>query len=73
MENFGFRGLLVTLYQRVVLSYRTTLLGMGIVAAGAVADYLGHAPSKTVATIGAIVAGVLALVKEKYPAPPAEP
>jgi hypothetical protein len=70
MENTGFRGLLVTLWQRVILSYKTTLLGLVILAAGYGIDALAHSPNKIASTIGAVLATVFALVKEKLPAPP---
>jgi uncharacterized membrane protein len=70
MENTGIKGLFVTLYQRVILSYKTTLFGIGVVAIGAVADYLATSPNKIVTIIASILGAVLMLIKEKYPAPP---
>ena len=35
MENTGFKGLLKTLYQRVILSWATTAMGFGVALAGA--------------------------------------
>jgi uncharacterized membrane protein len=69
MENTGFKGLLVTLYQRIVLSYKTTLIGIGVAAAGAVVDYYASSPNKVVSVICGLVATVLVFIKEKYPTP----
>ncbi len=69
MENTGLKGLFVTLYQRVILSYKTTLLGLGVVAAGVIVENLVHSPNKMIATIAGVAGAVLALVKDKLPAP----
>lgn len=69
MENVGFKGLAVTLYQRVIRSYRTTLLGIGVVAAGVIVENLLHSPNKIVVTVASVLGAILALVKEKIPAP----
>lgn len=70
MENTGFKGLAVTLFQRVILSYKSTLLGLVVLAVGVVIDALVASPNHTVATIGGVVAALFALVKEKLPQPP---
>jgi hypothetical protein len=73
MENVGLKGLFVTLYQRVVRSYKTTLLGLGVLALGVIVENLVHSPNKIIATVAGVVAAVLALVKEKLPPPPLAP
>lgn len=74
MENTGFKGLLVTLWQRVFLSYKSTLVGIGCVAAGYVVQYLvdvlSGSQNKIAATAGVLIGTVFALVKDKLPAPP---
>lgn len=70
MENTGLKGLAVTLWQRVVLSYKTTLLGIAVVGVGAVIDNLVASPNHTVAIVGGVLGSIFALVKEKLPAPP---
>ena len=70
MENTGFKGLLVTLWQRVILSYKTTLLGIAVAGVGLVVENFVHSPNKAVATIAGVAGLVLALIKEKLPAPP---
>jgi energy-converting hydrogenase Eha subunit A len=70
MENVGFRGLIVTLWQRVVLSYKTTLLGLGVLVLGVVLENLVASPNKIVATVAGVLAAIFALVKEKLPPPP---
>ncbi len=71
MENVGFKGLLKTLWQRVVLSYKTTLIGLGVMALGFIIENLAHSNNHTVATIFGLLGGGLVLLKEKLPAPPA--
>lgn len=73
MENTGFKGLLVTLYQRVILSYKSTLIGIAILAGTVIAENLVNSPNKILTTIGAILAAVLAMVKSptlQDPKPP---
>jgi hypothetical protein len=72
MENFGFAGLAKTLWQRVVVSYKTTLLGLALVAADAALTYLGNVnlPSWAHAVVG-LAASVLALYKSKAQVAPA--
>jgi hypothetical protein len=65
VENTGFKGLLVTLFQRVVLSYKSTLIGIGVAGVGAVVDYYANSPNKMVTMICGIVGGALALIKEQ--------
>ncbi len=65
MENFGLKGLFVTLYQRVILSWKSTLLGFGIALLGTAVDYVAQSPNKIVSTIFVGIGIVLALVKEK--------
>lgn len=72
MENTGLKGLFVTLYQRVILSYKTTLFGLAVIAAGVVIDNLVHSPNRTVAVVGGVLGSVFSLVKEQLPKPPAE-
>ncbi len=70
MENTGLKGLFVTLWQRVIVSYKTTLIGIGVAAVPFVIEYFTKSPNKTLATIGLVLGGAFALVKEKLPAPP---
>jgi hypothetical protein len=63
--NFGFKGLLVTLYQRVFLSIRTTLIGIAVLAATVALQYLATAPNPILKWIGVTLGGVLLLVKEE--------
>jgi hypothetical protein len=70
MENTGFKGLLITLWQRVILSYKTTLLGIGIAAVGIVIEHFAQSPNKVIATAAIVAGSILALVKEKLPPPP---
>lgn len=70
MENTGLKGLLKTLYQRVVLSYKTTLIGLGVVVLGTVADELAKSPSKILTIVASVVGGILILIKQKFPTPP---
>ena len=65
MENTGFKGLGVTLWQRVILSYKSTLVGIAVVAAGQVIDYYANSPNKIVSTVCAVAGGLLALLKSK--------
>ena len=73
MENTGFKGLLVTLYQRVVVSYKTTLLGLAFVAASTFVDFFSASTNKTVAAIFITLGTVLTFIKEqgivKVPSP----
>lgn len=62
-ENTGFKGIWVTLYQRVILSYKTTLIGMAILAGSIVADAMVGSPNKTISIIGGVIAAILALYK----------
>lgn len=70
MENTGLKGLLVTLWQRVFVSYKTTLLGIVVVGVGVLIDSLVASPNHTVAIIGGVLGSIFALVKEKLPPPP---
>ena len=71
MENYGFKGLLVTLWQRVILSYKSTLVGIGIALADATIQYLTAAPIPTWAhTLVGLAAAALVLVKEPPKTPP---
>lgn len=69
MENTGFKGLLTSLYQRIILSYKTTLIGLAVAAVGVIADYYVNSPNKIVAGIFAAIGGVLVFIKEQYPPP----
>jgi hypothetical protein len=69
MENIGFKGLIVTLYQRLILSYKTTLLGILIAGLGIAADSLIASNNKILTAVGTVVGVVFALLKEKFPAP----
>lgn len=73
MENTGFKGLLLTLWQRVVVSYKTTLIGIAVAAVPYVLAYFTGSPNKVLQTIGLVLGSVFALVKEKVPAPPPLP
>jgi hypothetical protein len=70
MENTGFKGLGLTLWQRVVLSYKSTLLGLLVLAAGVVAENFVNSPNKILSTVGAIIGAVLIMLKDKVPTPP---
>lgn len=74
MENFGFKGLLVTLYQRVILSYKTTLIGLGFVSVDATLSYLQavNFPNWAHYVVG-VVSGMFALIKEQSGVPPLVP
>lgn len=72
MENTGFMGLLVTLYQRVILSYKSTLLGIAVVAGSVVADALVASPNKLLSVLGAVVGAALVLIKERVKVPPVD-
>lgn len=74
MENFGFKGLLVTLYQRVFLSYRTTFAGLGFIAIDVLISYLLAAPLPSwVHYAVGLAATVFALIKEQSRIPPLVP
>jgi hypothetical protein len=70
MENTGFKGLLVTLYQRVILSYRSTLIGILVACAPFVIDYVTAQSNPVLHAIGLVLGSVFALVKEQLPKPP---
>jgi hypothetical protein len=71
MENFGFKGLLATIYQRVILSYRTTLIAMAIAGADVLIQHFSGAEFPSwVHTTAAVFAAMLALVKEQKPPKP---
>lgn len=68
MENTGLKGILVTLWQRVILSYETTLIGVGLEIAAKALDVLGGMQLPNwLSTIVHIAAGVLALYKQTNP------
>lgn len=78
MENFGLKGLGATLWQRVVLSYKTTLIALLIIAADAAVSYLNTVQLPTWAhSLVGVAASILLLVKERNtkvlpaPTPPA--
>jgi hypothetical protein len=73
MENTGLKGLGITLWQRVVLSYKSTLIGVAVVAVGVLAENLVNSPNKILSTVGAIIGAVLIMMKDKLPAPPTTP
>jgi hypothetical protein len=62
-ENTGFKGIWVTLYQRVILSYKSTLIGMAVLAASVITDQLVASPNKVISLIGGVIAAVLAMYK----------
>jgi hypothetical protein len=66
MENFGFSGLARTLYQRVLLSYRTTFIGIAIAAGDATLEYLKvvELPQWAHLLVG-LLASAFLLVKEQ--------
>lgn len=75
MENFGFKGLLTSLYQRVIVSYKTTLIGLGFVSIDALLSYLQAVqfPAWGHYAVG-LVATVFALIKQSSGIPtPIEP
>jgi ABC-type transport system involved in cytochrome c biogenesis permease subunit len=63
--NFGFKGLLVTLYQRVILSYKTTLIGIALAGAGAALDYFAKSPNSIVSWVAGTLGTILVLVKDR--------
>lgn len=65
MENTGLKGLLVTLYQRVIKSYKTTLIGMAVAAGAVIVENMVHSPNKTLAIVGGVIGAILALIKEQ--------
>lgn len=74
MENFGFKGLLVTLYQRVFLSYKTTFYGIGFIAIDVLISYLMAAPLPSwIHYAVGLAATVFALIKEQARIPPLVP
>lgn len=66
MENFGWSGLFKTIWQRVFVSYKTTLLGLALVGADAAVTYLGSVqlPTWLHAVVG-VAASLLALYKSQ--------
>jgi hypothetical protein len=71
MENTGFKGLLVTLFQRVILSYKTTLVGIALIAVPYCIDFMTASPNPALHTIGMAAGAIFLLIKEKLPkAPP---
>lgn len=65
-------AILVSLYHRVILAYKSTLLGIALVAADAIVSQLQGAslPGWAHAVVG-IVASILVLLKKKEPEPTA--
>jgi hypothetical protein len=65
-----FKSLLVALWDRVFVAYKSTLIGLALVAADVVISSLQSAaiPQWAHAVVG-IVASLLALYKGKQPAP----
>jgi hypothetical protein len=59
------------LYQRVIVAHKTTLLGLGLIAASVLAEALAASPNKIVSVIGGLVGTGLVLYKGKAlpPAP----
>lgn len=72
-ENTGFKGILVTLFQRIILSYKSTLIGIAVMAVGYFVDLYANSPNKLVSTIAGVVGAVLLFYKEKVPAPAPAP
>lgn len=70
MENVGFKGLLVTLWQRVILSYKTTLIGIAIVALGYVIEAVTGSSTPWIHQVGIVLGTIFALVKQRLPQPP---
>ena len=64
MENSGFKGILITLWQRIFLSYKTSLIGMVVMTAGYFVDVYSQSPNKVVSMIATIVGGLLIFYKE---------
>jgi len=64
-ENTGFKGLLASLFQRVILSYKTTLIGIAIEAVSVVADNFVNSPNKILTIVGSVIAAALVFIKEK--------
>jgi hypothetical protein len=73
MENTGLKGLGVTLWQRVVLSYKSTFIGIGVIILSVVAENLVNSPNKIIAIIGSIIGSVLILIKDQTAAPTTTP
>lgn len=57
-------GLAQVLHQRVVLSWKTTLLGILISVCGVVIDYYAGSQDRTVSILAGLLGSVLVLVKE---------
>ena len=66
-----FKKILSELWTRVVLSYKSTFLGMAVVAADVVAQNLLSSSNVIVHTIAGVVAAILALYRGKAAAPAA--
>lgn len=69
MENTGFKGILTTIWQRVILSYKSTLIGIGVQILCILADELVKSPNRVITIIGSVILGVLALYKSPTLAP----
>jgi hypothetical protein len=57
-------GLAEVLHQRILRSWRTTLIGVLIAACGAVIDYYIDSPDKTVSAVAGVLGTLLVLVRE---------
>jgi len=70
MENTGFKGILTTLWQRVVLSYKSTLIGLLVMVAGYFVEVYAQSPNKIISTVAAVIGAILVFYKEQTkPAP----
>jgi hypothetical protein len=73
MENTGFKGIMLTLWQRIILSYKSSLIGLVVMVVGYFVEVYAPSPNKIISTVATIVGGLLMFYKEqnKVPAPPA--
>lgn len=71
MENIGLKGLFVTLYHRVILSWETSLIGFGIDIVGVTLDYFAKSPSGIISKVALVLGTIFMLIKQnlaqKYP------
>ena len=66
----NMKALLYQLYIRVIVAYKSTLLGIFVTALGVAVDTYVNSPNKIVSVVAAIAGSVLVLLKPKYPPPP---
>lgn len=66
------KAFLSFMYVRVVQSYKTTLLGLGVMVLGFAAEYFVSSPNKIVALLAATAGSILVLYKQRFPPPPTD-